>query len=209
MKKVSMPFLLLLFIVILFAFLYFTNIRKQKVKTTTMYLNDSKVNSLENPENNIEQYIYELIEKSETDDKTKKEIFSLIKNIDWKKLNNVNENAAIKLLDWLDKSEISSETDIENLLKATKGLDGAIAEKYSTIISNLYLKDKRKFIKCLSELPIDNIDFVCSFVAYGCSYGNLKQILDDTNKLLNTEKLSNQEKIAVEKLIESLKMVLN
>ncbi|MDF2521229.1 MAG: hypothetical protein K0R84_1857 [Clostridia bacterium] len=82
-------------------------------------------------------------------------------------------------------------------------MDGTAAEKYSNIIAKLYLEDKYKFIKCLSALSEMEIESICSFTAYGCSYFDLEQIIKDTNNLMLTETLSEQEKTVIQKLIES------
>lgn|GEM_PF-5210336 len=55
------------------------------------------------------------------------------------------------------------------ILRATNGLDGAFTEEYADIITRkIYLKDKVKFIKCLSELETEKEKDTCSLIAYNC-----------------------------------------
>jgi hypothetical protein len=110
------------------------------------------------------------------------------------------------LLSWIDKIENKSEENINNLLRATKGLDGAYAESYCYTIKLIFLKDKHKFFKCVSLLHSEDADKICSFLAYGLSYGNVDQEIEAINVLVTTEKLTDQEKIVAQKLIESLKV---
>jgi hypothetical protein len=106
----------------------------------------------------------------------------------------------------LGKIENISEENINNLLRATKGLDGAYAESYCYTIKLIFLKDKHKFLKCLSLLHAEDADEVCSFLAYGLSYGNVDQEIEALNVIVTTEKLTDQERIVAQKLIESLKV---
>ena len=160
--------------------------------------------SLDISSETIEQHIYRLVKINVIDNKIKEEVFGLIKDINWIKLNKIDNLAAMELLSWIDKLENINEENISNLLRATKGLDGAYTESYCYTIKLIFLKDKHKFLKCVSILPADEADRICSFLAYGLSYGNVDQEIEAINVIVNTEKLTAKEKIVAQKLIESL-----
>ena len=212
MKKISiLLFIFLITIVLIVVFRYKTD-SEYKPPSSVLSVNPSNAEATNNPIESVEQRIYELFKKaaaSNASDETKNEFFNSIKDINWITLNEIHENASYELLGWLYTSEISNEINITNLLKATKGLDGAMSEGYSGITAKLFLQDKRKFIICLSKVPADSVDNICFYVAYGCSYFDLKQIVDDTEKLINTEKMSNQEIIVAKKLKDALNKELN
>lgn len=160
--------------------------------------------SLSLPAETIEKYLYRLIKVKVIDDKIKDEVFDLIKNVNWMKLNKIDDLATMELLSWIDKVDNPSEENLSNLLRATKGLDGAYTESYCYTIKLIFLKDKHKFIKCVSMLPANEADRICSLLAYGLSYGNVDEEIEDINAIINKEKLTNQEKIVAQRLIESL-----
>jgi hypothetical protein len=176
-----------------------------KSTNSNILIESSSANSLDDLNIKNEQRIYTLIKEVAPNDETTAEIFNLIKDINWANFNYVDDNASIELLDWIDKNKIANESSITNLLMATKGLDGAFAEKYSAITAKIFLQDKYLFFICLSKLPAENIDTICAHVAYGCSYFDVKQIGDDISKMLITKKMSDQEIIAANKLINLLK----
>ena len=212
MKKISiLLFIFLITIALIVVFRYKTD-SEYKPPSSVLSVNPGNAEAVNNPTESAEQRIYELFKKAaanDASDEAKNEFFNSFKYINWKILNEIHENASYDLLDWLYTSEISSEINITNLLKATKGLDGAMSEGYSGITAKLFLQDKHKFITCLSRVPVDSVDNICSYVAYGCSYFDLKQIVDDTEKLINTEEMSNQEIIVAKKLKDAINEELN
>lgn len=211
MKKISILLSVFLITIALIVGFHYTSIQGHKLPaaplsmnpTNTETLNDS-TETLNNPVETIEQHIYRLIKINVIDDKTKEEAFGLIEDINWVKLNDIDVLAGEKLLDWINKIENISEENMHSLFKASKGVDGSYAEKYSYTMKLLFLKDKHKFLKCVSLLSTNEADRICSLLAYGLSYGNVDQEIEAINVIVNTEKLTDQEKIVAQKLIESL-----
>lgn len=173
----------------------------------SLYLTFNNIYLTEIKNNTTEEYIYKAFKNIKEDTAAKTKIFSTIENIDWKKYDSIEEDAAIKLLDWLSITQISTEDEIVSILKATQHLDGAYAEAYSSIVAKLYLDDKYKFIKCLTTLPEEKIKKISSYVAYGASYYDLSQIENETRDLLNLKGLTADEKETILELVRCMEKV--
>ncbi len=160
-----------------------------------------------------EYQIYQLFRKiasGDGSDTEEEEFFSSLKDMDWRILFNIRigtTDAASEIQGWLYSNDIRSEKYIKDLLKATKGLDGAMSEGYSGIVAKLFRQDKSLFIKCLGEMPEADMEQICFYVAYGCSYFDMEQISTDTKKMLDTEKLTKAEAAAINRLMYSFEHV--
>lgn len=100
------------------------------------------------------------------------EFFDALKDTDWDVIIKSNNSVALEILEKLYSIEFQSDSEIESVLNAYKGLDGAYAELYSAIVSKIYLNDELKTVKILSQLPENNQIEVVKFIKYGCSYEN-------------------------------------
>lgn len=157
-----------------------------------------------------EYQLYQLFEKiaaGDGSDTEEEEFFSSLKDMDWRILFNIrigtNTDAASEIQGWLYSNDINSENHIKDILKATKGLDGAMSEGYSGIVAKLFRQDKSLFVKCLGEMPEADMEQICFYVAYGCSYFDMAEISVDTKKMLDTEKLTKAEAAVVNRLMYS------
>lgn len=157
---------------------------------------------------NTEEYILKIFGDPGVREKNKVNIIRALEDINWGKYDSISQGKTMDLLLWLGSIEIIESKEISSILKATNGLDGAFAEEYADIITRrLFLKDKVKFVKCLSELEPNKRKEIYNLVSYNCGYFNEKEfkiIMDDTVKLLDSPDLFPKEKETVKELLKVL-----
>ncbi len=163
---------------------------------------DKTDNDNTTPENSIEEYIYKAFKGANTSENDRIVIMNTIQYIDWWKYYQFSHGKGIELIDWLYTIKITDPKEMTSVLKATKNLDGAVAEGYSDIIANIFLENKLTFIQCLSQFSYDEIDNICCLLAYGCSYGkNYDEIKSETDAMISKGILSIKEKKVVDAIL--------
>lgn len=94
--------------------------------------------------------------------------------------------------------------DITNILKATQGLDGALAEQYSNIIGKLCSNNLEKFIESFATLDNKQAEQIYKFLEYNFGYGSVgdkESLKKQLNTLLNSQKITKEKKEVIKKLI--------
>ena len=127
--------------------------------------------------------------------------FDALKATDWNIIIKSNDSSALEILEKLYSIEFQSDREIESILSAYKGLDGAYAELYSAIVSKIYLNDELNTAKILSQLPESNIIEVIKFIKYGCSYENSEKAFKDSLNILKSNELTEKERSVIMKIV--------
>ncbi len=156
--------------------------------------------------NNAEKTINIFKSNSLEDKSNRSEFFTLLKETSWNDMSSFDSNSTLEILDWIDSQKLSDE-EIANFLNSTTGLDGAYAEKYSVVVSNIYKDDANKFLRLLSQNSEENIDLITGFIAYYVSSTNSKVIKDLSNKLLNSNEVNEKEKVIISNIINKAEVI--
>jgi len=152
------------------------------------------------------QYIFDLFRGEETSAEDGEKIILALGDIDWSeygRISRINEAEPFELLDWLYHQEINGDEQIRSLQQGTRGLDGAYADIYSSILTRVFLADQMKFLSLLEGLNEKQISDVVHLVAYGC-WQEPEQIKADLVTLIEAGDLDAAAKAAAEELLETL-----
>ncbi|KXG75533.1 hypothetical protein [Thermotalea metallivorans] len=153
----------------------------------------------------IEEQIFRLFADIHEKPDNKTLILSIIKDINWSTYESLYSNASFDLLNWLGSISYENERDMISILQAVDGLDGAMAEEYASIVGQIFLKDKNRFIKCLSKIPETKMKTVNKFVAYYCSYKDINQIRIEIQNMQNEDFFNDYEReVIIYDLMEQL-----
>ena len=127
--------------------------------------------------------------------------FDTLRDTDWNIIIKSNSTLTLEILEKLNSIEFQNDTELQSVLTAYRGLDGAYAELYSVIISKLYLDDELNTALLLSQLSDDNIQEALKYIKYGCSYENTDKAFEDSYKLLKSNEISDKERAIINKIV--------
>lgn len=153
----------------------------------------------------VELRVFRLFRGNETPDAAAKEILRALPRLDWRKYDRVSGGEAIVVLCWLSEVQMRDTEDVVCVLRATRGLDGALAEQYCSIVDKLYTADPKRFVRALSQLRAKEIRLICSFLSYSAGYSADKPRMEAaTARLLAEPDLSEREKALAEQIMQSI-----
>lgn len=132
--------------------------------------------------------------------------FELLDGIDWSNLNKVDSKTTFEILDWLYSKTDYSELEILSIMGAYRGLDGAMAEKYSALIANIFVINELDFVKMLKTKSDPNQKIVCMQIAYGCTYKNSKTIIKIAEEIM-AKNPNSEEGLLLNSIVQSIKKI--
>jgi hypothetical protein len=138
--------------------------------------------------------------------KSRVEFFEQLDGIDWSLLNKMDSKTTFEVLDWLYNTSDYSELEISSIIGAYRGLDGAMAESYSALIANIFVKNEFDFVKILKTKSDTNQKIVCMQIAYGCTYKNRKSIIKITEGIM-AKNPNTEEQILLNDIIQIIKKI--
>lgn len=127
--------------------------------------------------------------------------FNTLRDTNWNVIIKSDRIVAFEILEKLNNTEFQNDTEIESILTAYRGVDGAYAELYSVIISKLYLNDELNIARILSRLSHENVQENLKYIKYGCSYENPDNVFEDSYKLLKSNNLTDTERDIINKIV--------
>lgn len=170
--------------------------------------NNETDNITQSPQDTSE-YILNLFNGENTSIENEEKIIQALPDIDWGTCYRLNYETEELLMDWLFNRAMETH-DIKiltNFLRATKGLDGALAEGYGWDVAQLYSNDIRKFVSCLNKLQQNEIEQIHFYLLFEWSFledNDRNKIIDNTHKLLLLSDISEKEKEIINGLLEVL-----
>ena len=158
-----------------------------------------------------EQKVYDLFSKEDKSTADNRALLAALPDMNWTKYSRYCASLgaeAYNLMDWLYQLDLTEEADIIHVMKSTQGLDGAYAEGYSGVLSNLLSTHTQTFVRCLAQTNDEDIPLLCGFAAYHLGYGGLEEqrakIIADINALLDDGTLDDREQQAATQLRDAL-----
>lgn len=144
----------------------------------------------------VENTIYNTLTSNETDENKIKKIFGNIYLLDWSIYSSVSSNNSMELLSFLERNFTNSdESGKINFFKATTKLDGAYAERYSSIVGDLFVKDKRSTINLISKLDTSKQKEIVDYILFNFSDKDKLIIKNDVNQLKELDIEPNERKV--------------
>jgi len=143
----------------------------------------------------IEIMIYDTFQGNEADEIKVNKILDQIHRIDWSVYESISGNHAFELLDFL--SQYISDSDMDrklNFFKATKHLDGAYAEKYASIMGDLFLQDSKSTINIISKLEPKKYEEMIDYILYDFATEDYNNLREHIKPLMKLELTQNEKK---------------
>ncbi len=188
----NFPILLLLLFTLLLSACYSKEIDNKKDATIAANLQ-------------IEDIIYKTLISNETDEYKAKKIFENINLIDWSSYQSISGNNSNDLLSFLERNLSNTDDNGKlNFLRATTKLDGAYAERYSSIVGDLFLKDKRNTIHLISKLDAPKQKEIVDYILFNFSANDKLRIKKDIEQLKGLD-INDDERRVVDLFLERLK----
>lgn len=170
---------------------------------TASGISSAKVEMQSNEENLISVF-----NKSTLAGKSRVHFFEQLEGIDWSRLNKIDSKTTFEVLDWLYSTSDYSELEISSIMGAYRGLDGAMAETYSALIANIFVKNELDFVKMLKTKSETNQKIVCTQIAYGCTYKNSESIIRITEGIM-AKNPNTEEQILLNDIVRLIKKIEN
>lgn len=159
----------------------------------------------DDPKYDEEKRVYELFNQEVINKEDEKEIIRLLSDIDWIEYYRLTDGD-LKLMEWILQLEITESDDVLQLLNATNGLDGAMADTYSSIMGNLLEKNMETFISCMTQLNEAKAEIVYNLIGYDLSYDDQGGVVvTKLNELLKKE-LSAKESDICQRLLQEIEL---
>lgn len=158
------------------------------------------------PQPTPERYVLKTFQGEDTSGTDAWIILTTLPALNWSAYDRQSGGRTMELLDWLDNRSADDETELANILKATTGLDGAYAEKYSIVLGTLLSEDPARFAGALGTVPADRADRAISLVGYYASYErrNMAPAREQLTNLLTSSHLSEPARSRTEQLLRAL-----
>lgn len=152
-----------------------------------------------------EERVYSIVKEINIAEKMK-EILPLIANINWHTYNETSGEQTMELIEFLCLNQKYIDTaHFPNIILATKGLDGAWSESFSSIVGVLFTRDRDEFIKALADtVDLGQKKKVIEYIAYNLRYQDVKPIIEELKQLSTNEEVSSGEREVIKALIQNL-----
>lgn len=170
---------------------------------------NNEIDNITKSPQDTSKYIFNLFNGENTSVENEEKIIQALPDINWSTCYKLDFETEELLMNWLFNRAMKTH-DIEpltNFLKATKGLDGAMAEGYGWYVTQLYSNDIRKFVNSLDKLQQNELEQIHSFLLWEWSFlhcDERKKIKDDTHKILFLSDITEKEKKIINELLEVL-----
>lgn len=167
--------------------------------------NSSSDAAFDDPKYDEEKRVYEFFNQEVINKEDEKEIIRLLSGIDWIEYYRLTDGD-LKLMEWILQLEITESDDVLQLLNSTNGLDGAMADTYSSIMGNLLEKNMETFISCMTQLNEAKAEIVYNLIGYDLSYDDQGEVVvTKLNELLKKE-LSAKESDVCRRLLQEIEL---
>lgn len=157
-----------------------------------------------------EVYVIGLFDGSKTTEEQATKLIAALPDVDWSALER-KTGKAVDILSWLWTRDTSNAEELRCILRATKGLDGAMAEGYAGVVGRAYRKDSLGFVRLLAGMDPAAVDLagICRDVAYDCAYYDLADIRAGAADLQDTPGLTDREKTVLDELLKAFDYMLD
>lgn len=113
-----------------------------------------------------EETLYNLYKNIEAKPAVMDEIIRLLPDIDWSAYDSLSNNGSFILLKKLCEYDFQKHEHILATLKATKNLDGVVAEQYSYLLFYIFNQNKYEFINSLALLNKEQYTTAIEYLYY-------------------------------------------
>lgn len=143
---------------------------------------------------NPEEIVYSYINKINLNEDERKDFFHQLVFLDWNKTSkDYGEGFNDKIIEKVMKIETEDIVNISNLIELYNNPYGVYTEEITRKVSNIYLKDKIKFIKALNLVKDESINIVYVFRTARVFEDDTK-LQNDIEEIQNSKNLSTEEK---------------